>query len=340
MIGIDISSQSIKMVQLTGDRRRHLQAYCWHDMPPGAIARGLIQDDKAVGDAVMAALSKCRLPGNIRDTVVASIPEAESFMRVVSLPEMEESEIAEAVQWEVAQHIPFGLEKVYIDWQPIRSDTGLHPGLEVLVGVAEKRVVDPLYAILTGRGLDVAALELESQAIIRSLLSQELRQKSGLLIIDIGGTTTNIVVHEHGTTRFTASLQKGILHLTQTLNQEEKIIVASLTKEPPAAVAARITPKIHDLLSELVVEIKNSVEFYAGHASAHKLNEVLLTGGGTNLPGLDEIFSLNFDRVHVQRGNPWINILEPGRDAKPPLELRESVHYATALGLALRPELT
>ena len=335
MIGIDISAQSIKIIRLAKGGRR-LQAHCWHGLPEELIVRGLITDQAAMQKQLITALGKCKIGPRTNDTVVASISETESFLRVIDVPQMDDSEISEAVQWEVAQHIPFGLENVYIDWQPVLGKSQVEGRIEVLVGAAEKRVVDPLVDLLFALNLDVAALELESQAIIRALISLELREAAGVLVVDLGGVSTNVVIHEHGTTRFTASLHKGARELLMVLSEEERMLIVGQPKRMAKAASDSIGKKLAAGLEELIMEVRGIVEFYTGLGKEHTIQEILLTGGGSNLPGLDKTVINNFEKVHVQHGDPWVNLLEPGKSAQPPMSLADSVHYSTAIGLALR----
>jgi len=301
------------------------------------MERGEVKNEAVMRKVITEALHQCNLSAGVPDTVVASIPETESFLRVIEIPHMDDSEIAEAVQWEVAQHIPFGLENVYLDWQMVNREAGpAHDRFEVLVGAAERRVVDPLSSLLIGVGLDVGALELESQAIVRALISSELKQKKGLLVVDIGSSATNVVVHERGTIRFTASLPRGARELFGPLLPEERSRLDGRPKELTSDEIKTFAEKLQPTFDTLVIEIHGVVEFYTGLSADNQVNEVLLTGGGANLPGLDQAFLRHFDTVHVQRGNPWVNVLPSGKSARLPISVRESVHFSTAIGLALR----
>lgn len=340
MIGLDISDQSVKVVQLAHRKDYRLLSHCWQAIPSGAIEKGIIRDAAAVRRTVLQALERCRISSDVHDGVVASIPEVQSFVRVIEVPLMQEDELREAVQWEVAQHIPFGLENVNIDWQPLPKGHRPAPGRqEVLVGAVQKRVVDPLIEMLQGLDLDVAALELESQALVRALISPELRSRQGLLIVDIGGASTNVIIHDHGAMRFTATLQRGVTKLLSVLPEADQQRL-SLGKPPGPSLSREETERISGLLAagatELVVEVRGVVEFYNSIDAQHEVREILLTGGGSNLPGLERAWLNYFEDVHVQRGNPWVNVLPYARHKQPPLSAYESVHFTTAVGLALR----
>ncbi len=338
MIGVDISDRSIKIVQLSNDEDHALLAHCWHRVPDGAIERGIINERNVVRKVVEETLEMCKLKPSVGDAVVASIPESQSFLRVIEVPAMSDEEIDEAIQWEVAQHIPFGLENVYIDWQPVGyKKESSSDRKEVLVGAAQKQVIDPLVNLLNDLNLDVAALELESQAIVRALISPELRKHEGLLVVDLGGSVTNVVIHDHGAMRFTASLQGGAGKLISALSDKEKSIFSlPRKKDLPEKISKQVAGKLRAGQEELVMEIVGVVEFYNSLDVKHGVREIILTGGGANFPGLDSVFLLYFENMHVQRGNPWVNVLSVSKAKKLPLSLYESVHFSTALGLALR----
>ncbi len=338
MIGLDISDRSVKMVQLSDGSPRRLLSHCWHAVPDGVIDRGMVDQPQALNELLLAVFEQCRLLPTVNDSVVASIPEAQSFMRVIEIPIMSEDEIAEAVQWQVAQDIPFGLENVYIDWQPIKSGHKVAKGnQEVLVGAAQKRVADPLVKVLDSIGVDLAALELESQAIVRALVSPELLSHQGLLLVDVGGTSTNVVVHDHGATRFSASLQYGAHSMSGDLSASDRRLLdvprhSVLSAEKAEGVEKLLRPA----QEELVTEIKGVVEYYNSIDKDHRVKEVLLTGGGSNFPGLDKVFLQLFNDIHVQRGNPWVNLMPAGETKEQGLSIQESVHFSTSIGLALR----
>ncbi len=351
MLGLDISDRSLKLIHLTNQAPYRLVSRCWLPLKDGVMSRGVVRRSDELQQAIMQALLQCRIKPKERETVIASIPETQSFLRVVEIPLMAEDEIDEAVQWEVAQHIPFGLDNVYIDWQPVTGQTdktdppagqaGRHAvaagKMEVLVGVAQKQVIDPLYAVLRSLPVEVAAFELESQAIVRALISSELRYKQGLLIVDLGASATNVVVHDHGTVRFTASLQRGALDL---LTGTDTAARQHMLETPPEQlqIPEQMAPQFRPAQEALVVEIHGVVEFYNSIDTQHTVREIVLTGGGSNLPGLDQAFLQHFDNVVIQRGNPWVLVRGAKHGAvAAPMNIQESVHYATAVGLALRP---
>ncbi|MDP3997952.1 MAG: type IV pilus assembly protein PilM [Candidatus Andersenbacteria bacterium] len=345
MVGIDVSERSIKIVELAGGMAPKLRTVCWSSLAPNLMRRGVIQDAVVMGETIEAALIKCTpMPVSSR-TAVVSIPETQSFVRVLELPKMSIREMDEAVQWAIRHHIPFDLDRVYLDWQPLINTSGNANRQQVLVGAAQRDVIDPLLGALDMIGLRVVALELEAQAIVRSLLPLDAADVSGVLLVDLGATATDIIFFDRGAMRFTGSIQRGGDDLTQNLAQELKIQPA-IAAEKKASVGLRATekdPQVAATLRKATLELVEQVHKVAQELIAQLnlpdgIKTVLLSGGAANLPGLVDVFSEIFPSVPVQLGNSLINLVV-GRESKAAtISPADAMHFTTAIGLALRQE--
>ncbi len=342
MIGLDISDKSIKVVQISNGKTRKLLAACSEAVPDSAVDNGIVVQPDVVRKLILKMFKENKVVSPKTDAVVASIPETQSFLRVIEVPQMQIDEIGEAIKWEVSQHIPFGLENVYIDWQPLlgKGHAAARGRQEIQVGAAQKKVVDSLHETLSGLKLDIAAFELESQAIVRALVSPELRSRQGLLIVDLGSAATNVVIHDHGAMRFTATLQKGTLKMAETIEVSQRAEVAQQLRSLEGGAVNDFSDQLFPAMEELVIGVRGVVEFYNGIDAQHEVQEIILTGGGANMSGLDKAFLKYFNDVHIQRANPWVNVLAMNDMAKPPLDVATSVRYTTAIGLALRDVIT
>lgn len=344
MIGIDISGRTVKAVEVIDRGEPHLRTSCWAALGSGLIRRGIIQDVAQVARVVRQTLRSCS-PAEVRGReVVGSIPEVQSFVRVLELPYLAPREMDEAVQWAVRRHIPFDLDRVYIDWE-LLSGPRADGRCLVFVGAAQRAVVNPLLAVLDQSGLNVVALELEAQAVARCLLPRdpaEARAVRGVLVVDLGATATNVIFFDQGAMRYTASVQSGGDDLSQRLIEQ-----LGLTPEAAAEAKARVgvrggaEERIVAALRSGVLELTRKVERVAREMSVQMSREqgiraILLSGGGANLPGIDVMFGQVFSGVPVQLGNPLINLRSAADRGQARLSNADALHFTTALGLALR----
>lgn len=342
MVGLDVSDRSIKVVEIAGGKTPKLRTVCWSALAPNIMRRGVILDVSLVAATIQEAMTKCSPVAIAGREVVVSIPETQSFVRVLDMPQLKESEMDEAVQWAIRHHIPFDLDRVYLDWQ-IVGPTADGARQQVLVAAAQRDVIDPLLQALDEVGLQTVALELEAQAIVRSILPQPATDVQGIIIIDLGATSTNIIFFDRGVMRFSTSIQRGGDNLTQRLAQElklqpsiaaeKKALVGINDAEQDQAVADTLRSEAADLIGQIK---KSTDEIAAQFQNQAPLRALLLCGGASNLPGLVEAFAAAYQGLPVELGNPLINMAAIDGNGVPPMSLADAVHFTTAIGLALR----
>jgi type IV pilus assembly protein PilM len=341
MVGIDISDRSIKIAELTDEEQPRLMAVGWQAIDVRLMRRGVVQDVSELAAAVKTAMANAGMSPGDR-SVVASIPEMQSFVRVLEVPQMLPNEMEEAVQWVVRQHIPFDPERVYLDWQPVLTAATKKRHQQVLVGAVRRDVVDPLLTVLEAVGLEVVALELEAQAVVRSLLPRGANEVAGILLIDIGATNTNVVFFDRGAMRFTASILRGGDTFTNQLVEqlslsveeaaEQKALVGAIDRE-----GSRVGEVLREVIGSLIDEVGRAVRqmLATEELRSEGVRVILLSGGSANLPGINNLFSEVWPGVPVQLGNPWTN-LAPEQMRKTNLSKEDALHFTTAFGLGLR----
>lgn len=334
---MDVSDRSIKVIDLADGPRHKIRTACWSPLSPNVMRRGVIQDQIGVVGGLHQALTRCKGGSLHGSTVVLSIPETQSFVQALDLPMMNNSETDEAVQWAIRQHIPFDLDRVYIDWQPI-PNSDRPDRQEVLVGAAQRDMIDPLLAVVDEVGLRVVALELEAQAIVRSLLPTDSQTINGIVIVDIGATVTNVIFFDRGSIRFTTSIQRGGEDITQQLAQTLQIAPQQAAEAKAIAGGGeQAVDALHNSALSLIRQVGQVVDdMTKKYNSSEGIRAILLSGGSANVPGLVELFSEVFPNLPIQVGNPFINLMIDPEKNDSPISQEDATHFATAIGLALR----
>ncbi len=352
--GLDISDLSLKIANLKNKGKfLTMSSFGTAKIEPGLIKDGEIKDEKALIKIVKESLSKVR--GKKLDTryVAASLPEEKAFLQVIQLPKMPEADLKSAVIYEAENYIPLPIEDVYLDFQNVPAIKDHLDHCDVLIAALPKKTVDPYLSVLSGAGLKPLTLEIESLAIARALVKNEIVPFPTLLI-DLGSTRTSFIIFSGYALRFTSSIPISSDQLTEAIShalnvdfkkaEELKIkygLGNTLKKDEKSKEAKQVVEALKPLLNDLVGQIKKWSEFYQTHTSHEHLPEesgiesVLLSGGGANLKGLANFLSLEL-KMPVSLGNPWVNILKPPLKEVPQLKFQDSLAYTTALGLALK----
>lgn len=350
--GMDFSDLSIKVANLK-KRGRFFKLVSWGEtsIEPGVIIEGEIKNEDKVVEAIKKTLKNIKGKRIKNDKVVVSLPEKKAFLVIIKMPKLSKEELKTAVYFEAENHIPFKLEDVYLDFEVVPSEKGYQgENINVLVAAIPKSIVDSYVSCIRRAGLYPVVLEVESQAISRSLVRNSI-SASPVLIVDFGKSRTSFIIYSGQSIYYTSSVPFSSSMLTETIarnlsvsnNEAEKIkIEYGLSQKSKKKDYAKALEAMSLILNDLSEQMKKAVYYYEGHESNGKalgrhrtVEKILLSGRGSNLKGLTDYLSANF-KMNIELANPWINILPAPLKEIPGLPFKDSLGFTTVLGLALR----
>lgn len=338
LLGIDIGTASIKAVQLEAKEndRFVLQAIGKVESPPRSLDSEAEADKRAVVEAIKALLKES---GVKTKDVVASLPDAKIFTRLITLPSLTEEELASSIQWEADQYIPVPLEKVQLNWQVIeKQDTRGGGKMEVLVIAAPKHLISRYQETLEKCSLNIRALETEAQALSRSLMGSGSNSPTSI-IVSLGNHSTDLSFIRKRKVVLTRSIATGGDALTRAVVEHLGFdqVQAEAYKNAYGILKDKLGGKLADALIpvvDIVVnEIRRAAAFYLEQCPSDPIKRVLLSGGITKLPGLVIYFAENLG-YEVVVGDPWSKT-EIAQSIADEVK-KEAAEYAIAAGLAMR----
>jgi type IV pilus assembly protein PilM len=364
--GLDISNLSLKIIKLKKKGRfLTLASFDEEKIPSGIIKGGEIRDEASLTRIIKEALPKVKGEKLRTKYVIASLPEEKSFLQVIQMPRIPEEDLKSAVIYEAENYIPLPIEEVYLDSQIVRPLSNHLDHYDVLIAALPRKTVDPYLNCLKRAGILPKALEIESLAIARALMKDEV-SPFPILLLDLGATRSSFIIFSDYSVRFTGSIPISSQQLTEAISRAlnvdlkkaeelkikyglgdvKKIVPGEKTESSgtggEAIEAKRIPETLIPSLTDLVEQIKRYLDFYQSHAFHEHLppdgkgvKKIFLSGGGANLKGLTDFLSLELG-VPVELGNPWVNILANPSGGVPQLPYSESLRWTTALGLGLR----
>ncbi|WP_104177623.1 type IV pilus assembly protein PilM [Cryobacterium sp. Y50] len=363
IVGIDIGTAHLRAVEVRnpGKPRPMLQRYHEVSLPPGAVIAGEVIEPHTVAAALKALWSG----GGFRSRqVVLGMGNQRVLARDLSVPKMSLARIRQALPFEVQDLLPVPVADALLDFYPISESTTEHgPTVNGLLIAAVKAAVVANVSAVRLAGLRTTDVDLIPFAVSRLLVT-----RSGIdgvvAVIDLGATTTSIVIAQNGVPQFVRIIPTGANDLTQALidglqtdaatAEQLKCRVGLLAAiessdiavpnfpdvagsrglrtgfGPVDEAAARI---IADTMHEQLGSIVNTLSYFANTRPSDPVSAIVLSGGGAELPGLPEAVS-KLTRLGVTQGDPLATVgLASGIDAEA-LRLSGSA-YTVALGLAL-----
>ncbi len=340
--GLDISQFSLRAIELRKNFLGRLAVYSYaeEEVPAGVIQDDFISDSDKLGDFINKLMKNAKYHRISSKNVIISLPESQTYTKIISFPKMSENELKEAIIWQIEANIPFKIDEIYFDWKLVASFSdkeGEH--FDVLISAAPKKIIDQYLTAVRKVGLVPVAIEPESFAISRCVLKNSFSKKT-TLILDFGANHTDIIIHCGNTIRFATSILISGKRFTDIVAAKLKISFEEAEKMKKEG-HDEIFKILDEPINELVSKIEDYVNFYKSSYVHHHLNntdkfyKIILCGGGSNLKILPEKLQEKF-RVPTVIANPWINILPAPQNELKDLIYNRSLSYVTALGLALR----
>jgi len=335
ILGIDIGQSTIKAVSLNKVEGKGLVLESLGEvkLPRTDWQKG---ESKAL-DEVASALKSLLVDLKIKaKEVVACMSEDEVVSRLVRLPPLKESEIRDVLKFEAETFVPYPLDQVSIDYEIIEKDDAGR--LTLFVIAAKNDLIQSYIKLFKMVGLELIALESPAIAIKRTITNSVVAAK-GIIAVDIGERSSDIISINEGKIYFARSLSVGSESITRSISINLGLDMASADEYKKAyglketELEGKIRNAILPVFNNIAEEIRKAMAlFLEEHNKPVEL--LILSGGSANIPGLAEDLTKILG-VEVQIIQPFLKI--DVTNLKAPLNLNsEGCRFSLAVGLAMR----
>jgi len=355
VIGIDIGSSAIKVVQLKKKGGKAvLETY-------GALALGPYAQ-KEIGQSTNLQTGKIveALLDIMRESKVTTkrggiaLPFRSSLMSIIQMPDVPDKELAQMMPIEARKYIPVPISEVALDWSVIpkdkyaeeekEGDTAFKadevqkkfPTKDVLFVAIHNSAISKFQDIIKEADIQAKFFEIEIFSAMRSVLDQQ--EKAPVMIFDMGAAFTKLYIVERGTVRHSHTINRGSQDITSAISKSLQISIDEAERlkrgiglaktEDGKSVADIVDLTLSYIFSEALRVISSYQKRYN-----KTIQKVVLVGGGSSLKGLKEIASNRFGS-EVVLGNPFDKVETPAfiedalRSAGP--------DFSVSMGTALR----
>ena len=332
IIGLDISQTGIKVMAIDVQKWLVL-GYGSIDLEPLKIQKSLEHGDEYLGNNLVALLAD-KIVGTLpSNQTVIGIPSNRSFSRTFTVPIKAEKDLADAVEIEVEQYIPIPLSSLYVDYEVIEKSK---EQVTAVMSAVPKVLVDNVLAATSKAGLDPLMVEPGINAVARLLETTEDAHLS-TLIVDIGPASTDIAMLDESTIRVSGGIGIGgntfTLDIAKKLNiplenaHQLKVLNGINAGPRQKQLVTALTPSLERILSE----VRKVIRYYSERITeGHKIEQVLVVGSGSNVPGIGDYFT-NALVMAARTASPWQR-LNFGTLPQPHKQFRP--RYITVAGLA------
>lgn len=344
-IGLDLSSSSVKLVELSRDSSGGwtLERCAIEPLERGWVADGVVQKFDEVAEAVRRVVK--RSGTGMKNVVMALPPSAVVSKKIVLPADLTDQEMEIQVEVEAHQFVPFPLDEVCLDWCVAGPNGADVEEVEVLVAASKRETVQDRQGLAEAAGLNAVVMDVESYAarLATGRLIDRLERKGGdplVALFEIGSATTNMHVLRNDQLLYERSHTIGGTQLTQRIAKHYGFSIAEAEYKksrddlPGDCYVAVIQP----FVGMLAQEVGRALQYFFTTTPHHRVDFVALAGGSSVLPGLtDAITQLTSFPCRLVDPFEGMHMGSALRDKR---VKREAPAYLTCCGLAMRGHLS
>lgn len=356
--GLDISDRSLEMVLFGGSfSRPKVLAMSRIVLKDGVVRDGQVVDKKGLAESLLQLVSKPQFGSIKTKDLIFSLPDSKMFLFFVDQPKRKDTEknrqinflktakekakenfpynFLETAKEKAKENFPYNEDELY--WS-VKS----YGQKGALVVAVPKKIVNDFIDVFKIVKINPLALEPEAESLFRSLV--EVNDKdAGILLVDIGSRTTNLTIFEGSKLMYSFLINRAGDSFTNAITktfgisaQQAESLKVKVGLNPDHE-EGKVFLALQPEMREIVAKIKEIINFFQ-ERTGKNINRVVLTGGSSQMPSLEDYFRDNL-QVKIVLGDPWdrinIDILKRKEYLKEAL-LVNPLAFTGAAGLAMR----
>jgi type IV pilus assembly protein PilM len=294
LIGVDISSTAVKLLQLSqaGGRYR-VEHYAVEPLPPNAVVEKNIVEVEAVGEAIRRALARS---GSKLKHAAAAVAGSAVITRIIPMSaDLSEDDLEGQIQVEANQYIPYPIEEVSLDFEvmgPVRDNPEMN---NILLAASRTENVDMRIAALDLGGLTARVVDVEAFAMENAfgMVADQLAVSRDALVavVDIGATMTTLAVLKNQRTIYSREQVFGGKQLTDEIMRRYGLSYeeAGRAKRKGGLPESYEMEALEPFKESLVQQVSRLLQFFFAGSEYSRVDQVVLAGGCASIDGITEL---------------------------------------------------
>jgi type IV pilus assembly protein PilM len=339
LVGLDIGSSAVKAIELKlAGKTYRVSAFGTQPVPPDSIVDGAIIDGTAVVDAIRRLFDSLKV--STKD-VATSLSGNAVIVKKISLPSMTDAELAESIQWEAEQYVPFDIQDVNLDYQILsRGDVGGKSSMDVLLVAAKKEKIADYTGVIGQAGRVAVVIDVDAFALQNAYeVNYGIDHNAVVVLLNAGASATNINILHGDQSVFTRDISTGGNAYTEALQKELNLPFEQADELKRGGPVDGVTfddarPVLRAVTENVMLEVQKTFDFFKTSAASEHITRIVVSGGASRAEGFVEMLTERF-QAPVELFDPFKRVaFDAGKFGVSAPDVAPTA--AVAVGLALR----
>jgi type IV pilus assembly protein PilM len=337
VLGLDIGSSSVRMVQLAKDNDGF-----------SVVAAAISDIEQTDGDSaareenIVKAVQRCvSLAKTHARWAVCSVSGPEVAIRHFKFPPLKNEELDSAVHLEASQVCPFNVDDGVVDYQIIPSGSDEESVAGVLVA-ATNHVIDRKAGIVEKASLNCVLMDVDGLALLNCLAEnrKSAGQMASAAILDVGASCTTLSVMGENNLPFVRTVPYAGNDIVNQIAKDNNVSPDIVKKDiygstRPTIPPENLQPSLDNACQKLISDVAETLRYHSAQAKSLPVDQILVCGGFGMVRGFVDILNRHlpvrailwnpFDTMKCSVGRQCLDVIQVNGPA-----------MAVAAGLAMR----
>ncbi|MDP4597779.1 MAG: pilus assembly protein PilM [Pseudomonadales bacterium] len=314
MLGLDISSTSVKLLELSRSGGKYrVESYGVEPLPENAVVEKNISDVEGVGEAIARLIERSKTKIKLAAVAVAG---SAVITKTIEMPaNLSEDELESNLRAEADQYIPYPLEEVALDFEVQGLSPRSDEQVEVLLAACRRENVEMRQAALELGGLKAKVVDIEAHCmqrafdLVRAQFTGAGDEDQIIAIIDIGATMTTLSVLSNSGAPYTREQLFGGKQLTEEIQRRYSLSVeeAGLAKKQGGLPDDYESEVLQPFKEAVVQQVTRSLQFFYSSSAFDDVDHIILAGGTSSIEGLADMVAAKLG-TPTSIANPFVNM--------------------------------
>lgn len=334
-LAIDIGSDNVKFVFGRYIKGKVIIEKAFEvKTPKGCIEDGHIKDMEVLSGTLNDAIRVHKIKN---DNIIFTTNSTAIINRTIIVPKVEEEELESVINYEIQQYLPIKLDEYMVQYNVLRDIVVEgNDKLEVLIVVYPNRMIFSYAELVSKIGGKPYALDVNYNSKRKALNVMNPENNETIISVDLGARHVCLTVIDKGNLFLMKAINSGGTYLDEYISKTLKIPLDRVYTEKTenCNLMSREERPLEHCVKEVVDtwfdEVNRVIKYYQNKNKDGKVDKIYLTGGSSNLKGLERYVGSKIDlRVKILQENSNIEF-KKGVD-----EVKIS-EYINAIGALIR----
>jgi len=328
-VGLDIGASECKLVELVKNGKK-IELISWAVEP--------IHN----GDIKLAVQKILRVVSFPCKTLYTSVFGKGTLIRYIDMPRMSLDDLKSSFDIESDKYFPFAQDQIYTDCFILNANEG-GKNMSVMAAASKRELVDRRMKLLNELGMTVEFIGLNPIILVNTLnvlafgdedSDKSKEKETAVAFLDMGESVSSLTILVDRLPRFTRDIFIGGRDFTKSISNAMGMDFqdAEKLKSQPGERLEEFLRACDTVVMNMIQELRLSIDYFATEKNC-EISRLMLTGGGSMLEGVAELFEKHLE-VSVSQWNP-LSKLEISSEVSSEEIEKKSMKLGVAIGLAL-----